>query len=270
MPSECKELSSTRSTRYHARRMLLLTLAVLFASLSAPHRVWGDALSTEAKLNDQEEEEAGHSASTHSSSLPPATPTSSTTSSTECTSTASSEPVDSAAAAELRAFYELYRPQHLSRVDTILFRYKGNEAAIMPDVRTKYQSEPPLAALVLIVDYLPAVANAVGKSTLLDLLELAWGRLPACAIALLFTGMGLVYATRMHALRQATPISKPSPTMPTPPRGHLATVTGSVSMAVPIAAFIGGVFLSVIVCLVVRNNTTVAAMLLERGLVTIT
>jgi hypothetical protein len=174
----------------------------------------------------------------------------------------------------LRAFYELYRPQHLSRVDTILFRYKGNEAAIMPDVRRKYQSEPALVALVLIVDYLPAVANAVGKGTLLDVLQSAWARLPSCAIAL-FTAMGLVYAAQMRALskRTDTPSSKPDPAMPSAPAGHPATVTevtGSVSMAVPIAAFLGGVFFAVLVCLLVRNNGTVAAMLMERGLVTIT
>ena len=168
----------------------------------------------------------------------------------------------------MRAFYELYRPQHLSRVDTILFRYKGNEAAIMPDVRRKYQSEPALVALVLIVDYLPAVANAVGKGTLLDVLQSAWARLPSCAIAL-FTAMGLVYATQMYALRKPTLIRKPSPTMPSPPKRHLETAPGSVSMAVPTAAFVGVVLFAVLVCLVVRNNSTVAAMLMERGLVAI-
>lgn len=174
-----------------------------------------------------------------------------------------------AAAAELRAFYARYRPGQLGRVDTIVFRYKSKEADIIPDLQKKYQSEPPLVALVWIVDNLPAVANAIGKDALLDRIELAWSRAPAVAGALL-AAIGLVSAaTRMQRGALGGTPSTPVPSS-APAARESDKVTASVSMAVPIAAFAGGVFFAVLLCLVLRNNNTVVAMLMERGMVTVT
>ena len=179
-----------------------------------------------------------------------------------------------AAAAELRAFYARYRPGQLGRVDTIVFRYKSKEADIIPDLQKKYQSEPPLVALVWIVDNLPAVANAIGKDALLDRIELVWSRAPAAAGALLAVIGLLSAATRMRrgALggTPSTPAPSSAPAARESAHSHRHKVTASVSMAVPIAAFAGGVFFAVLLCLVLRNNNTVVAMLMERGIVTVT
>ena len=174
-----------------------------------------------------------------------------------------------AAAAELRAFYARYRPGQLGRVDTIVFRYKSKEADIIPDLQKKYQSEPPLVALVWIVDNLPAVANAIGKDALLDRIELVWSRAPAAAGALLAVIGLLSAATRMRRGALGGTPSTPVPSS-APAARESDKVTASVSMAVPIAAFAGGVFFAVLLCLVLRNNNTVVAMLMERGMVTVT
>ena len=174
-----------------------------------------------------------------------------------------------AAAAELRAFYARYRPGQLARVDTIVFRYVGKEADIIPDLQKKYQSEPPLVALVWIIDNLPTVANAIGKDALLDGIELAWSRGPAVAGALL-VAVGLVStATRMRrgVLSKGTPSTLVHSSAAA---AESRKTTVSVSMAVPIAAFVGGVSFAVLLCLFLRNNTAVVAMLMERGMVTVT
>jgi hypothetical protein len=187
-----------------------------------------------------------------------------------CGADSEQEP-SSAAAAELREWYGRYTPQRLDRVDTVLFRYKGREEEIMPDVREKFRSEPALVALVWAVDTLPAAI--VRKEALLDGLEWLADNGLACAAAAL-AALGLVAVWRRARGGQAKDGSPESePTKLRAERRKVVTVEllnpGPLSsLWVPVSAFLGGIICTVIACVLLRDSDMLAEMLMERGLAT--
>ena len=53
------------------------------------------------------------------------------------------DPADVAAVeAEVKAHYELYDPEKLAKLNTIMFRYKGREAELISDLKEKYKDAP--------------------------------------------------------------------------------------------------------------------------------
>jgi hypothetical protein len=89
---------------------------------------------------------------------------------------------------ELRDFYGRYAPWNANdqKINRIMWRYKGREQYILPDLKDKYSQQPTLRALMWLVDMFPVLVEMVGTQKVLDNLEYIFANPLFAAVPLLW------------------------------------------------------------------------------------